>query len=412
MSTFAVLIQSLLLVATLVVAGLALVLLVEVLAAGRRDQALASEASAGPAGAATVAILIPAHNEAVGIGATLATLRPQLQPGDRLLVVADNCSDGTAAAARAGGAEVVERCDATRRGKGYALDFGVRALADRAPDMVLIVDADCEVMPGAVQRLREACLSLSRPVQARYLLHTPVAEIGGAPAERGVGAGIAELAIIVKNWVRPKGQARLGLPCPLFGSGMMFPWAVLAQAPLASGNIVEDMQLGVELTALGHGPMFIESAEVLSPFPTSDEGQRGQRRRWEHGHLQTLLGATPRLLAVGLARMDRGALTLGLDLAIPPLALLVMSGGALVVLSLVAVLVGGGALPLVLSVIAMLMIMLAVGLAWLRYAREHLPASALMRAPRYALGKLPVYLGFLRGRQTEWVRARRDHEQD
>jgi hypothetical protein len=34
-----------------------------------------------------VAVLVPAHNEAA---ATLEALRPQLQAGDRLLVVADN----------------------------------------------------------------------------------------------------------------------------------------------------------------------------------------------------------------------------------------------------------------------------------------------------------------------------------
>ena len=49
--------------------------------------------------------------------------------GDRLLVVADNCSDDTAAVARAAGAEVTERSDVERRGKGYALDHGVRHLA-------------------------------------------------------------------------------------------------------------------------------------------------------------------------------------------------------------------------------------------------------------------------------------------
>ena len=426
MSVVVVLIQSLLVASGFAVAALAIVLLIEVLAAGparpRRVWAAAADRGAarspGP-----VAVLIPAHDEAVGIAATLASLRPQLQAGDRLLVVADNCSDDTAAVARAAGAEVVERVDVERRGKGYALDFGVKALASRPPAFVLIVDADCEVLPDAVAGLRGACQALERPVQARYLLYTPgrpavpgtadgavaAQEAGTAPA---IGAGIAELAIIVKNWVRPKGLARLGLPCPLLGSGMMFPWPVLASAPLASGNIVEDMQLGVELTARGQGPLFIEEAQVRSPFPSSDEGQRGQRRRWEHGHLQTLLAATPRLLARGLGHMDRSAVALALDLAVPPLALLVMGGGMVSLLALVNLLLGGWVLPFVLSAAGLLMIGIAVLLAWSRYARERLPAAVLWRAPAYALAKIPVYLGFLRGRQTEWVRARRDHERD
>ena len=75
-----------------------------------------------------VAVLVPAHNESSGLLPTLANIQSQLLPGDRLLVVADNCSDDTAALARAAGAEVVERNDPTRRGKGYALDWGVQHL--------------------------------------------------------------------------------------------------------------------------------------------------------------------------------------------------------------------------------------------------------------------------------------------
>ncbi|MBA3624229.1 MAG: glycosyltransferase, partial [Methylibium sp.] len=72
-----------------------------------------------------LAVLIPAHNEAAGLGATLASLAPQLVAGDRVLVVADNCSDSTADVARAAGASVTERSHATQRGKGYALDHGL-----------------------------------------------------------------------------------------------------------------------------------------------------------------------------------------------------------------------------------------------------------------------------------------------
>src|SRR5205814_9716062 len=64
-----------------------------------------------------LAVLVPAHNEAAGIAAALATMTAQLQPGDRLLVVADNCSDDTARVAAVAGAEVAERHDLQRRGK-------------------------------------------------------------------------------------------------------------------------------------------------------------------------------------------------------------------------------------------------------------------------------------------------------
>ena len=73
----------------------------------------------------SVAVLMPAHNESRLIAETIRSVAPQLRSGDRLIVVADNCSDNTAAIAAAEGAEVVIRNDSVRRGKGYALDRGV-----------------------------------------------------------------------------------------------------------------------------------------------------------------------------------------------------------------------------------------------------------------------------------------------
>jgi hypothetical protein len=46
--------------------------------------------------------------------------------------------------------------------------------------------------------------------------------------------------------------------------------------------------------------------------------------------------------------------------------------------------------------------------AWLRYGRKDYPASVLVTAPLYALGKIPLYLGFVRRREQSWVRTSRD----
>src|SRR5262245_4660636 len=87
-----------------------------------------------------IAIVIPAHNEALGIADTLRNITPQLEVRDRLLVVADNCTDDTARIGTAAGAEVLQRFDCERQGKGYALDFGVRHLERNPPEAVLIID--------------------------------------------------------------------------------------------------------------------------------------------------------------------------------------------------------------------------------------------------------------------------------
>src|SRR5262249_29887697 len=100
-----------------------------------------------------VAVLVPAHNESSGLLPTLKNIQSQLLQGDRLLVVADNCSDDTAAVARAAGIATVERNDPTKRGKGYALDWGVRHLNANPPEIVIFVDADCRLADRAIDVL-------------------------------------------------------------------------------------------------------------------------------------------------------------------------------------------------------------------------------------------------------------------
>ena len=89
----------------------------------------------------SVGALIPAHDEKDGIGPTVVGLRAQLTPADRVIVVADNCTDGTADRAREAGAEVIERLDPQRRGKGYALAFGIDHLESNPPDCVVLMGA-------------------------------------------------------------------------------------------------------------------------------------------------------------------------------------------------------------------------------------------------------------------------------
>lgn len=349
-----------------------------------------------------IAVLVPAHNEAGGIEATLASLRPQLLAADRILVVADNCSDDTAAVAAAGGAQVRERSSADQRGKGYALDFGVRCLAEDPPEVVIIVDADCIAAPGALDRLAREALQHRVPIQALYLMH--------APGAAGLMKKIAEFAWLVKNRVRPLGYARLGLPCQLMGTGMAFDWPTLSTAQLASGHIVEDMKLGIDLARAGKAPRFCPDALVYSTFPSSEAGTEAQRTRWEHGHLSMIVSAVPGLVLQGLLRGQPLLLALALDMSVPPLALLAMAVLGLSGLCLLLALLTGVLLPLALAALLSLAFGTAVLLAWWAYGRQTLSAANLALALWYVLRKIPLYLRFLVHRQVEWVRSKRDSE--
>lgn len=348
----------------------------------------------------TVAVVIPAHDETLLIADTLRTIVPQLVTGDRLLVVADNCADDTARIAAAAGAEVLERSDRERRGKGYALDFGVRHLERNPPEVVLIIDADCEIDSAAIERLARLCLETGRPVQGLVLMHSPK----GA----GLKTRIAEFAWLVKNHVRALGFYRLALPCQLMGTGMAFPWAVISTAALASGHIVEDLKLGIDLARAGAPALFCPEARVTSYFPATAEGITGQRTRWEHGHLGVILSAAPRLFLEALRRRDRNLFALALDLCVPPLALLMLLVLSVFVGSAVFFVATKLALPLWLAAMSLVMLGLSVLLSWGRYGRKVISLASLAYAPFYVLWKIPIYLKFLVRRQAEWVRSRRD----
>lgn len=347
-----------------------------------------------------LAVLIPAHNEEAGIGKTLALLRPQLVEGDRLLVLADNCTDNTAVIARSYGAEVCERTDAQRRGKGYALDHGMRFLAGSPREVVVIIDADCLTGDGVIDALSRAALYSGRPVQALYLMVSPTRE--------RLTTRIAEFAWLVKNYVRPLGYFHAGLPCQLMGTGMAFPWSLISTAAIANGHLVEDIKLGIDLAEDGHAPLFCPSAVVLSYFPQSAAGIKAQRSRWEHGHVSMILSALPRVLLRALSMRNWPLFALAADLMVPPLALLTLLVGATFLLSAVAYIWTGMRLPLVAGAVLIALLSSAVSFAWWKFGRGVVSLVDLCFAIAYAAWKLPLYVRFFIKRQVEWIRSERD----
>ncbi len=349
-----------------------------------------------------IAVLVPAHNEASGIAKTLVNISAQLTQEDRLLVVADNCSDNTAQISRDAGAEVMERNNSRQRGKGYALDFGVRLLEKDPPEVVVIVDADCLLQAGALDRIARKTAATGRPVQALYMMFK---------AKSGrLNQFLSEFAWIIKNKVRPLGFYRLGLPCQLMGTGMAFPWVVIDKAELASDHIVEDLKLGIDLAKQGTPPLFCPEAEVISYFPASEEGVASQRTRWVHGHLGMIVSEAPGLLATGILRGKPGLIALALDLSVPPLSLLTLWTAAMVAVSLFWSLISedfgifatASGLFIVLSV--------AITLCWLRFGRHLFGIGNLAAGLGYVFDKIPLYYNFFVDRQVEWIRSKRDVE--
>ncbi len=370
-------------------------LAIELLCGLRR---LPDRTPAGSVPSARILLLVPAHNEEADIAATVASLA-SASPGAEILVVADNCSDGTARAAEAAGARVAVRTDPDRRGKGYALAFGREQLAGDPPDAVIVVDADCQLAPGSADRLASRAVATGRPVQAANLL-TAVRTASPLVA-------VSNFAMLIKNLVRARGLMRLGGGALLFGTGMAFAWPVFAKLPLATGDAVEDLNLGLWLARKGIA-IDLDDASLVTSAAAAVESSRAQRSRWEHGFLRTAAKQGVPMLLRGIAAASRLRAAVGAHLLVPPLALLMLlSVLGLAVLAAMAAATGLWG-PVLLASAALAGCGALLLISWWRFGRNVLPFSALLRVPFYIAWKIPIYIGFFTSNQKDWNRTTRD----
>lgn len=380
-------------VAVLCVCASALVaaLALECLLGAKRQSSLITRDTKRPG----FTVLMPAHDEARGIATSIQTVMMQLQASDTLLVVADNCSDDTASAARAMGAEVIERFDPSLRGKGYALEFGRAHLRGKPGDVVIVMDADCIAEPEALARIAAVSSAQDAVVQGAYLL------VPGPDASAKVR--ISCFAFMIKNLVRQRALGRLAGAALLQGSGMAFPRRIFDSVEWTADSLVEDLEMGVDLLLAGEQVVFDDSALFFSDA-SSDAGTASQRRRWEHGMLSSMTRHAPALLRRALRR-DRRLAWVALDLMIPPTVML-LAGSVLMLALATAVL--GSAFPTLLLALALLLLGAGLARAWSAEGRAILPMRSIAQIPAYIFWKLPIAAQFILRRERQWIRTERD----
>lgn len=278
------------------------------------------------ANARRLVCVVPAHDEEKGIARTVRSLLMADYPREkrRVVVVADNCKDDTAARARAAGAEVLVRNDATRRGKGYALEAGfAHVLADDFAEGVVVVDADTVVAPNLWRAVSARIANGDVAMQVTNSVRNPRA---------GWRAALQAIAMATINGVRSLGRERLGLSAGLRGTGMAFARATLERVPHRVYGVVEDVEYGVRLGLNGIRVAFVPETWIASDAPTSSKAALTQRRRWEGGRAALQRSLFPRVARAAVQARSPLLFDLALDLAVPPItypALLVAAGCAL-----------------------------------------------------------------------------------
>ena len=357
---------------------------------------------APPSSRARFDVIVPAHDEAEGIGATVDDLRRLDYPKERrrVIVVADNCSDDTAKVARRHGALVWERRDSRRRGKGPALGWAFsRSLEDGFADAVVVVDADTVAGPNLLRALSGRMDLGAQALQAHY---------GVRNKDDSWRTVLMTLALALFHEVRSLGREKLGVSCGLRGNGMCFTSSLIARFPHDADSVVEDIEYGLILGAKGVRVHFVPEAEVLGEMPADSEASKVQRARWEGGRRLLAKAWTARLIWGALRCRSRVMLDLAVDLLMPPLSTLGgLASAGLVVGILVSLLNGsiGLHLPLFILAVFSLSVYLWRGIVVSRLGWRG--AQILFWALVYLVWRIVKVSSQRRGATRQWSRTPR-----
>jgi cellulose synthase/poly-beta-1,6-N-acetylglucosamine synthase-like glycosyltransferase len=346
-------------------------------------------------------LIVPAHNEASIIGAVVANLLKLDWPAEglRVLVVADNCSDATAALARVAGALVLERHDVNLRGKGYALEFAFKASqAHKWADAVVVVDADTEVSANLLEAFSTRIETGAKVLQAHYGVLNPQASWR---------TRLMTIAMTCSHRVRSRARERLRLSCGLRGNGWCITHRLLRQVPYRAFSLAEDIEYGIDLGLAGHRVHYVDEAWVAAAMVSGEEAARTQRQRWEDGRAQLIRARLAPLWKA--SRRPGGGVSLDLmfDLLVLPLSYVVANVALLMLLAGMAVLWQPSAqIWLWLGLACGLSLSLYVLRGWQLSGVGLRGLADLLRAPSFVVWKL---LLMLRAHDSaEWIRTKRE----
>lgn len=243
----------------------------------RRPRAAPSENVSTP----RLLILVPAHNEEIHIGACVRSLMAMDYPVDSrtVVVIADNCADGTAALAREEGALCWERQDTQNAGKPYALDWALRRVPIREWDCCVIIDADTTVEPSFAR-----ALSARAPLRWRCIQTYIVVANEDASAITRMAAILHRIRY---ERTYPAKQSA-GLNSPLTGNGMCIGSEILAREGWPAFSLTENWELYAHYTAEGVEIEYEGNARIHAHEEVSLRRSDIQRRRWLAGRLWVL----------------------------------------------------------------------------------------------------------------------------
>ncbi len=230
----------------------------------------------------TFAAVICARNEEAVIGKLIDSLHAQHYPREKfdVFVIADNCTDETAAVATQHGAYVYERFNDREIGKGFALRWALDKILTDHPgcyEAITIFDADNLVDPA-------------------YLYHTNEVLCTGADATQGyresknpfesVISGCYAIYWYMLSRSYHEARSRKGIPCSIGGTGFAFKTHMIEKNGWYTTTLTEDSEFACRKVLEGYHIEFARNAVFYDEQPTTWAVSVKQRMRWMCGVMQ------------------------------------------------------------------------------------------------------------------------------
>ncbi len=229
------------------------------------------------------ALVIPAHNEARVLVPLLESLRAQTYPETcvQIFVSADNCSDDTAAVARANGATALERFDLTRRGKSWNLRWAFSQIAVADFDAIILFDADNLVHPEFLCKMND------------HLEAYPQADVvQGYLDVKNPDDSWVTRAYAISYWMMNRfwnrARAKWGLANTLGGTGLLVRSACLREVGWNVQSLTDDLEFSLQLILAGKQIHWNDAAIIYDEKPVTLAASFKQRTRWMQGHFWVL----------------------------------------------------------------------------------------------------------------------------
>jgi cellulose synthase/poly-beta-1,6-N-acetylglucosamine synthase-like glycosyltransferase len=351
------------------------------------------------------ALLVPAHNEEGVIGLAVESFARLDYPRElfTIFVITDHCTDGTAAAAAAAGAEVLDHSGpGLKPGKGRALKWATVKVFERgAYDALCYFDADSLAHPDFLQEMNAELEAGAQAVQGRQL----------AKNTGNLLALILAAGHVVSNRFFQLPKQALGLSATLHGKGMCFTRAVAEKFHWDETCLTEDLEMQMRLARHGVRIAWNRQAVVYDEEPETLRQYLCRTIRWTRGSLDTARRHLAGLFARALGHADPKALEAGIYCAQTYRFMIGLGAAALVwytrdsfniVLWLYARLPGAEAAMKLMAVMPLLVYPAA---ALLLEKAPPAQVAAYFLQPLLGALRLPVFVaGVLRGREF-WGRT-------